>query len=119
MERIENDDVHGNDMLVVSENELASLEDEVGPNAHGDLTEGFEKLVIELENGRELTFTGYGGGSVSLDILGEGLKGECLDCGKKASAYQSLNKVQGGPDNKAVYFCDDCFEDHPVNQILG
>ena len=118
MERNENDDTHGKDTLRLSADELEKLEDEVGPNAHGDLTEGFEEVVIELPNGRELSLTGYGRGSVSLDVLGRGLKGECLECGYEASAYESLNRIRGGPENKAVYLCDDCKEEHPVNQLL-
>lgn len=119
MERIENDDTYGNDTLYLRADELDDLEDEVGPNAHGDLTEGFETVVIELPNGRELEFTGYGGGSVSLDVNGQGLNGDsCIDCGEEKPNYD-LRKIRGGPDNQAVYICRECKENHPINQLVG
>lgn len=120
MERVENDDTYGNDTLYIEEDELAALEDEVGPNAHGDLKEGFETVVIRLENGRELEFSGYGGGSVNLAVNAQGLNGNsCFECGDEKHERE-LKKIRGGPDDRAVYYCRDCLDDdNPITQLLG
>jgi hypothetical protein len=119
MERIEADGKK-RDKLRVTLDEVDKLDGAIEPDWQGHFKEAFSSITIELPNGRELTFTGYGGTHepVTLTVDGPGRnKKSCIDCEEYHSEW-SLNPIKK-EDGPTLYICDDCKTDNPITDLLG